>query len=287
MSDVNSDTNPQTNNRRVESDLGVLKFVASTVASLTMILVLLGFGVSLAVESKLALPHSSLYESSIELLDLGSVAVISILPKLFNQLGELATYLRMIADVWRTLWVFLAIYAVGVPLMFYLKYVKKIDFKAKKDQIKGQLAASDAKSFWVKACLAFALLLASSLLPIVVYFGLVVSLALLSMVPMIGWVAGLAYIDQAAIHNHTCSPLPSVQYYEAQKAKHPVKRPDAQTTQPDTVQCVQILKDGTPVASGRLVLSTAKAVVLYLPNGIARRIPISDSVIEVIDKLPE
>lgn len=286
MSDVNSDSNPRPNKTSAESNLGMFKFVTSIVASLTLILVLLGFGVSLAVESKLALPHSSLYESSIELLDLGSVAVVSILPKLFSQFGELATYLRMIADVWKTLWVFLAIYAVGVPLVFYLKYVKKIDFKLKKDQIKGRLAASDAKGFWVKACLVFALLLASSLLPIVVYFGLVVSLALVSMVPMIGWVAGLAYIDQVAIHDHACSPLPSLQYYEAQKSVQNAKKPDARTTQPDTVQCVQILKDDNVLASGRLVLSTSKAVVLYLPDGIARRVPIGDSVIEVIDKLP-
>lgn len=286
MGNTQSDTHPQPGKPTAESNFGLLKFVASAVAALTLILILLGFGVSLAVESKLALPHSSLYESSVELLDLGSIAVVAILPKLFSQIGELATYLRMITDVWKTLWVFLAIYVVGVPLVAYLKYVKKLDLKARTDKVKIQLAESDTKGFLAKAGLVLVLLLASTLLPIIGYFGLVLCLALLSMVPMIGWGAGLAYIDQVAIHDHACSPLPSVQYYEAQKGDKNAKKSAESKNQSETVQCVKVLKDGSEVASGRLVLSTSKAVVLYMPNGIARRVPISDVVIEVVDKLP-
>lgn len=280
----NSHSLPQKPNS--ESDFELLKISASTVASLTLILVLLGFGVSLAVESKLALPHSSLYESTVELLDLGSVAVIEILPKLFNQIGEVATYLRIIADIWKSLWIFLAIYVVGVPLVFYLKYVKKLDLKAGKDKAKAVLAQGDEKGFWVKAGLVLMLLLASTLLPIVAYFGLVLGLVLLSLVPLIGWVSGLAYIDEAVINDRACAPLPSVQYYKALKAQQDAKKPADSKNQPQTIQCVKVLKDGDEVATGRLVLSTSKAVVLYLPDGVARRVPISDAVIEVVDKLP-
>ena len=286
MNNTHSDIHPLPGQQTVESDFGGLKFGASVVASLTLILILLGFGVSLAVESKLALPHSSLYESSVELLDLGSVAVVAMLPKLFSQIGEVATYLRMIADVWKTLWVLVAIYVVGVPFVFYLKYIKKVDLKASKEKIKTRLAESDAKGFLVKAGLVLIMLMGSTLLPIIGYFGLLLCLALLSMVPMIGWVAGLAYVDQVAIHDHACSPLPSVQYFERQGADTNDKKPAEQIKQPETVQCVKVLKDGSEVASGRLVLSTSKAVVLYTPDGIARRVPISDAVIEVVDKLP-
>lgn len=269
-----------------ESDFGLLKVSASIVGLLTLILVLLGFGVSLAVESKLALPHSSLYESSVELLDLGSVAVVEILPKLFDQIGKVATYLKMVADIWKSLWIFLAIYVVGVPLVFYLKYVKKIDFKTGKDKAKAVLAQGDAKGFWVKAGLVLVLLVASTLLPILAYFGVIVGLVLLSFVPLIGWVAGQAYIDETAINDRGCAPLPSVHYYQAQKAQQDAaKKPHDSKNQPQMAQCVKVLKDGEEVATGKLVLSTSKMVVLYLPEGVARRVPISDSVIEVVDKL--
>ena len=281
MTDIQNDNHSLLQKQNSESDFDLLKISASIVASLTVILVLLGFGVSLAVESKLALPHSSLYESTVELLDLGSVAVIEILPKLFKQVGEVATYLKIIADIWKSLWIFLTIYVVGVPLVFYLKYVKKLDLKAGKRKAKAILAQGDAKGFWVKAGLVLMLLVASTLLPIVAYIGLLLGLVLLSLVPLIGWVAGLAYIDEAAINDHACAPLPSVL-----KVQQDAKKPPNSEKQPQLIQCVKVSKDGDEVATGRLVLSTSTMVVLYLPDGVARRVPISDAMIEVVDNLP-
>lgn len=286
MSDTQNSSPSIPQKQSSESDFGLLKVSASIVGLLTLILVLLGFGVSLAVESKLALPHSSLYESSVELLDLGSVAVVEILPKLFDQIGEVAIYLKMVADIWKSLCIFLVIYVVGVPLVFYLKYVKKIDFKTGKDKAKAVLAQGDAKGFWVKAGLVLVLLATSTLLPILAYFGVIVGLVLLSFVPLIGWVAGQAYIDEVAINDRGCTPLPSVQYYQAQKAQQDTaKKSHDSKNQPQMAQCVKVLKDGEEVATGKLVLSTSKMVVLYLPEGVARRVPISDSVIEVVDNL--
>lgn len=268
------------------SDFWLLKFAASTVASLTLILVLLGFGVSLAIESKLALPHSSLYESSIELLDLGSVAVIEILPKLSENLGKAGTYFEMIASVWRSLWSVILLYVIIVALVFYLRYVKKIDIKTRTDKAKNFLSESGKHGFLARAGLFLLFLLASTLSPLFMYFGLVFVMVLLAIVPMMGWFAGMAYIDEVAINDSVCTPLPSVSYYKAQKAQRDAKKPADSEIRPNTVQCVKIVKDDAEIATGRLVLSTSKTVVLYLPDGVARRIPISDAVIEVVDKLP-
>lgn len=78
-SDQGTDTNNGSAGTRQSSDseFGLFKFSAAAVAALSLTLILLGFGVSLAVEGRLALPHSSLYESSVELLDLGSVEMRS------------------------------------------------------------------------------------------------------------------------------------------------------------------------------------------------------------------
>lgn len=286
MNNGQIDPSPQPGKQNTESEFWLLKFTASTVASLTLILILLGFGVSLAIESKLALPHSSLYESSVELLDLGSVAVIEILPKLFENFGKIETYFEMIAGAWHSLWVVILLYAIVVALVFTLKYVIKVDFKAHQEKAKAFLAKGGKHGFLARAGLFMLFLLASLLMPIPIYFGLAFAMVLLALVPMIGWFAGMAYIDEVAINDRVCSPLPSVQYYQAQKIAQNTKKPAESKKQPETAQCVKILKDGDEVASGRLVLSTSKVIVLYLPDGIARRVPIGESVIEVIDKLP-
>lgn len=287
MSNTQSDTKPHPGKQNAESEHGLLKLAASTVASLTLILVLLGFGVSLAVESKLALPHSSLYESSVELLDLGSVAVIETLPKLFENIGKIGTYIEMVAGAWHSLWGAILMYAIVIALVFTLKYVVKIDIKAHHEKAKAFLAEGGKHGFLARAGLFLIFLLASSFSPIFLYFGFAFAMALLAFVPMIGWLAGMAYIDEVAINNRGCSPLPSVQYYQAQKAAQNTQKSTEPKKQPETTQCVKVLKNHDEIASGRLVLSTSKMVILYLPSGIAQRVPIGDSVIQVIDELPK
>lgn len=286
MSNLQDATSSQLGKQTAENDFGLLKFAASTVASLTLILILLGFGVSLAVESKLALPHSSLYESSVELLDLGSVAVIQILPKLFENLGKIGTYFEMITSAWHSLWGAILLSAIIIALVFTLKYVIKVNIKAHQEKAKALLAEGGKHGFLARSGLFLLLLCASLLSPIFLYFGLAFAMVLLAFVPMIGWFAGMAYIDEVAINDRVCSPLPSVQYYQARKAEQIAKKLAEPKEQPRTVQCIKVLKDDDEVASGRLVISTSKAMVLYLPDGSARRVPIGDSVIEVIDKLP-
>lgn len=281
-----NDTTSPALKQSIESDFWLLKFAASAVASLSLILILLGFGVSLAIESKLALPHSSLYESSVELLDLGSVAVIEILPKLFENLGKAGTYFEIIASVWQSLWGVIFLYVIIVALVFYLKYVKQIDIKARKEKAKAFLSESGKHGFLARAGLFLLFLLASTLSPMFVYFGLAFAMALLAIVPTMGWFAGMAYIDEVAINDRACTPLPSVRYYQTQKAQLDTKKPGDSKSLPQTVQCVKVVKDDAEIATGRLVLSTSKTVVLYLPDGVARRVPISDAVIEVVDKLP-
>lgn len=212
--------------------------------------------------------------------------MIEILPKLFENLGKARTYSEIIASVWQSLWGVIFLYVIIVALVFYFKYVKQIDIKARKEKAKAFLSESGKHSFLARACLFLLFLLASTLSPMFVYFGLAFAMALLAIVPSMGWFAGMAYIDEVAINDRACTPLPSVRYYQAQKAQLDTKKPGDVKSLAQTVQCVKVVKDDAEIASGRLVLSTSKTVVLYLPDGVARRVPISDAVIEVVDKLP-
>lgn len=282
MSNLQNAISSQSGKQTAESDFGLIKLAASTVASLTLILILLGFGVSLAVESKLAVPHSSLYESSVDLLDLGSVAVIQILPKLFENLGTVGTYRKLIASTLDSIGVAFFLSAIILAIIFYLKFERNIDIKVHHEKLKEVVADGGKHGFLIKSGLFLLFLLASSLSPIIIYFCLAFVMVIVAWLPMLGWLAGMAFIGEIIMNDRICSPLPSVEYYQAQKTKT-LAEPKEQNK---TTQCIKVLKDGHEIASGHLVISTSKAVVLYLPDGSAQRIPLGDSVIQVIDKLP-
>lgn len=121
--------------------------------------------------------------------------------------------------------------------------------------------------------------------PVFLYFALIFCLVGLCIVPVIGMVAGMAYIDEVALSNRPCAPLPSIEFHQKRKAAQEAQKSGSSQKEPDYAQCLKVLKDGNEIA-GRLVLSTSKAVVLYLPNGESKRVPTSDAVIEVVDRLP-
>lgn len=279
-----SDTNSAAANAESETShekFDILKATASVVASLTLILILLGFGFSLSIESRMALPHASLYESSTELLDLGSMAVVTLFGKLSERMAMLSTYLDLAGRAWHSLWPALLIVLICYPVFIYFKGFNKAG--ESKLSVKSALTAKGWRGHAYRA-LALAItslfMLAS---PILIYFGLILAMVMLAIVPIIGMAAGGAFLDEMAFKNMTCAPLPSVAAYAAQKTKPA----GGSASDPGWGQCVRIAKDDGEGVSGFLIVSTSKMAVLYLPNGVARRVPLADSTVEVIDKLPD
>ena len=66
--------------RPPRSETSVLAKFALVLPIIYIALCLIGFGVSLAVESHLGIPHSSLYKGQIDLLDLSSIGMLYLLP---------------------------------------------------------------------------------------------------------------------------------------------------------------------------------------------------------------
>ncbi len=57
-----------------------LTLSAAVISVSTVVLMLLGYGVSLAVEGKFGVPHATVFESGFELLDLASIVFFQFIP---------------------------------------------------------------------------------------------------------------------------------------------------------------------------------------------------------------
>lgn len=277
---VDSNNEPKSGTNTGGSRLGVLGVSAAIVATVTITLILLGFGFSLAIESRLALPHASLYESSVELIDLGSIAALAIFGKLSKQLTLLSTYMQLITQTWQSFW---------APFTFLLLFVlffatPKVVEKIKNNALlaKRWLWDSGVKGIFARVVAMLILGLTVLLSPVVFYLGLVVVMVMLSIVPIIGWSAGLHFITEVAFNNNQCAPLPSVNLYHLQKSGEAKNNAGKNFT-----QCVRVVKENTEIGRGFLLLSTSKAVVLYHPDGLASRVPITEAIIEVTDTLSD
>ncbi|MDD2742193.1 MAG: hypothetical protein PHV02_07960 [Rhodocyclaceae bacterium] len=279
-----------------KGEFGFLKLSTALVASATLILILLGFGVSIAVETKLLIPHGSLYESSTELLDLGSLAIIEILPKMTQNMDQLATFVELMAASLKPVKVILIMYSIFGGIWVLRRFIKRpvsvfdsssIPWLAKCNSWLAtfNLWQDDRKTIGKGFLIILGTVVISVVSPVFLYFALICCLVGLCIVPVIGMVAGMAYIDEVALSNHPCAPLPSIEFHQKRKAAQEANKAGGPQKEPDYAQCLKVVKDGNEVA-GRLVLSTSKAVVLYQPSGASKRVPTSDAVIEVVDRLP-
>src|ERR1035437_6544388 len=75
-----------------ESKTNWLAIAAAVASFTTATLVLLGYGVSLAAETLFGIPHAAVFDSTFELMDLASVAILELIPALTDSLGQLAFY---------------------------------------------------------------------------------------------------------------------------------------------------------------------------------------------------
>jgi hypothetical protein len=99
----------------------ILKNFAYVIAFLSTVTLMLGFGVAFEAESRFSLPHSSLYDSVLDLIDLGSsIAIIQLVTSLTNKVfchEIVQTYKLM----WRDLLVFFSALSLVVGLLLINK----------------------------------------------------------------------------------------------------------------------------------------------------------------------
>ncbi|MFA7293582.1 MAG: hypothetical protein WC023_15190 [Rhodocyclaceae bacterium] len=249
---------------------------AVAISAGTVILMLLGYGVSLAVEGKFGIPHATVFESGFELLDLASIVFFQLIPALGKLLGTWQTYhdayehLVPLLVVMGVAWAGFALW--GLRHRIYLK--SHGNERAKPTEIERR------RSYVLKHS---AMLLFIGFSPLFSLFGVFliqVVMVALFMVPYVGYVAGNAYIDEQILKPDICMPLIDLK----QRRSGSQSSNTANTASQTVAQCVSVRK-GDVIAEGRVVFATSKAIVLYRPDGFVQRLPLLDSVIEVVPSL--
>ncbi|MFM9926222.1 hypothetical protein VLK31_24760 [Variovorax sp. H27-G14] len=212
--------------------------VLSIASLITIILASLGYGVSLSVESEFGLPHASVFTSAFDLIDLSSVAIMTLLNAAMTDLWSIAGLLHiasrfgMVALILCFVWIvlFLLIRVRKWPSQkFAMPRREKTWFRTPtRDDSHLQLLQS---LVWpaIAALSGFA----STWIACVVLLAIPVALAIL---PSIGHELGRAHFKKWVIGAQICTPLRTrdTRQRSKQKTQEPLR----------AVDCVALSKDG-------------------------------------------
>ncbi|MDQ5905141.1 MAG: hypothetical protein QG592_924 [Pseudomonadota bacterium] len=246
---------------------------AAAISVGTVILMLLGYGVSLAVEGKFGIPHATVFESGFELLDLASIVFFQLIPAMGKLLGTWQTY----RDAYAHLTPFLALMWVAWAAVALWGWRRRIYLKSHDDERTKPTEAERRRSYVLKNAAMLGFIGFAPLFSLFGVFIIQVVMVTLFMIPYVGYAAGNTYIDEQILKPDICMPLIDLkQRRDARKSSSPASQPVA--------QCVAVKKGGA-IVDGRVVFATSKAIVLYRPDGSVQRVPLQDSVIEVVPLL--
>lgn len=244
----------------------------TAISAVSLILTLLGYGVSLAVETMFGMPHQSVYASVFDLLGLSVYALISLVLGLGDvSLGPL------IEQAWLP--------SLLVGLGMFLTISCLVLFKPRLSRIRtgttqrwrffAKPAANDSTGHLIgKAAVGSALAGGIVFLtPFLLVAAVISAVVLISIVPMFGMQLGEHYFRKFVVTPTACEPVKSravlVQAWAAPRKVD--QAPVALST------CVDVHQDNERIASGRVVVATSTAIVLFDPlGGSVRRIPVAE-----------
>ena len=251
------------------------------ISAVTLILTLLGYGVSLAVEIMFGMPHETVYSSVLDLIGLSVYAINSVLLRL----GEI-TWQPLFDMAWPTglgaatcMFVFLSLLAflhthrarMRGRMPRFLRYFQPPMAQDPARELLGKSAVFSS----VFGGIIFAT-------PFFIVSAVMVIMVMISIIPMLGMKLGQHYLREFVVTPMACVPVVSRQAM-LQASSSPKK---TVPTLP-AANCVTLLKDGAPVASGRVVVSTSTAIVLFEPDsGSVRRVPVGELTVMPTGALP-
>ena len=251
------------------------------ISTVSLFLTLLGYGVSLAVETIFGMPHQTVYSSVLDLIGLSVYALLSMV----LGLGDIAWW-PLFDQVWPTSLIATAGMFILMCSTIYLKH-------------RSDRASARTRRFWqffrwpnngdsttrlvgkgTIGSIAFGAVV--FITPFVIMVALMAGIFLLSVVPILGMQLGSHYFERYVVRPTMCMPVRSsaalIQAWSAPRNKN--------GSTASTATCVGLLKDGTQIAAGRVVVSTPATIVLFDPaSGAVRRIPIGEVTVLPIEAL--
>jgi hypothetical protein len=232
----------------------------------TIILALLGFGVTLSVESWGAIPNNALYTSPSELIALSSVAIGTFIARS----GRTEILRQIVVDIVPYAGVWAGVVALGLLLLTWPGAPAVVRARQFRHWTINRLRTHFARGSRSRATVnALAGLIGVPVVvPIIVavYFLLAVTAAcLLAAVPLFGYTAGKLYIEEWVVGPARC-------HYDAGKKREKV------------AMCVTVTTKELGTFIGRVVYSTSSVIVLYVraPGSPSKtvRVPLAEAVVE-------
>ena len=252
------------------------------ISTISLILTLLGYGVALAVEILFGMPHETVYSSILDLIGLSVYSIISMVLRL-----EEITWPPLFDEAWphglsaaACMFGLLSILAflrthrerIGARMQRFWRYFKPAAAQEPFLHLLGKSAI--ASSLFGGAVFAAPFFIVSTIMAIMV---------LISIIPLLGMQLGQHYLRQYVVSPVACTPVLSRRAMLKPSPSPPIRTAPALPT----ASCVTLLQGGAPVASGRVVIATSTAIVLFEPdNGSVMRVPVGELTVVPVGTLP-
>ena len=213
----------------------LLSITSAVVATISLGYALLGYGVSLAIETTFNVSHSMLFASPFELIDLSALAVGELTTRLVGVLGELNFYVDFYARLWPVLSLCAAVWLLATGIAHLVK-------KPPASAPAAVPPAATQRSFLgvplqMHAVMAVWLSIGTPLVLLLGVLALALFLSVTALVPIVGMAAGKSYISNWVLSPSHCSPNVSL----ADRVRSAVKDQSHTTQSIKVVRCVKVL----------------------------------------------
>lgn len=272
--------------------------VAATLV--TVFLSFVGYGYALAVESMFGVPESLFADSPLDYLRLSSNVVGQWLSASVEHLFSPGIYVQMLAAIWpvcavlSVLWILFLLMRrstrqqcgviAGQTKVLGSPWVEKLRRMAGRCMKLVKWPLLGLAGLWAFMPTALAML----------FLSVVMISLMMAAVPLIGLKTGEYHLQKWVIEPTVCLPTRSQAVRTAttqQTRDNSVPRTDTSKKKIRGVACVRVQgedkKNGDVIHQGRVVVTTAKWIVLFDPgSGAVWRLPVSATQVTVVDELP-
>ena len=273
-----------------KSDNFSLPSIISVISLVSLVLYLTGLGVALSVETNFGMPHVAVFGSGFDLLQLSIWGISRFIVGFGEAVRDIRLYWKLLTGSWPLL---IGVFASWTLLVIILKTSPWTGKKPENTgRIKKWLKAPSFKDESTGRLLVHGVVLSvlvavlGPLVALAAVLGIAFLCVALAVLPIIAIAAGDVHIRDYVIGAESCAPLANretrMQWASEKKSRANKKNEDREKV----ANCVKIIREGDVVGVGRIVFATSDAIVLYSPNsGAVTRVPLKDSVVEVVGAL--
>lgn len=264
-----------------------LSTLLSVLSLLSVALASLGYGMSFAVESLFGIPHATIFASVFELIDLSSLPIVTLVSTGGDRLLDLRT---LLASVPTALWILVgALFALWLVVLLLIVPAWRLPLQwLKARRPRGWFVRPRRGDSWRQILKSFAwpFAVAASLLAAawISLLSVCALAALLSIFPLFGYTLGEAHLQRWVIDADVCTPVRTAAQRVLPQKKAADQTDATGKARRSVVTCVSLIKEGQTLITGRVVIASPSAIVVFDPaTGKVRRESLGGISVQAVD----